>query len=196
MQQFIQLINAVPPMAWGGVLAAIVLLLLVVRLLRPKREEAGRRQGLPQVDLNQLGTHGPPEGPWQLVCRHVPVRLALVVLAPAGRSGLPAAPELAMLVDQIVPGLGGLLQAHAPKFHVLPPQLSHEGFVRTFFRQIHLPGRDGKGTLWCAAAGRCEIQGMKLNLGLVMRSAGASNLGQEVIADEYGWRDVLAIKQP
>ena len=58
------------------------------------------------VDVAQLPDNGPPDDGSQLTCYGVPVRLAAVVVAPAGRHGtVPEASELPSIIDEVIPGL-------------------------------------------------------------------------------------------
>jgi len=147
------------------------------------------------TDVQSLGAHGPPPGAPVLEFYHVPVRLAAVVVAPAGRSGtLPPPSQLAGSLDRLVPGLGKVVNTHGPAIRSWPPQLSAEGFARTVFANVKLPGDHGKGTPWCAVAGRVGLAQGSLMLGLVLRAASPNNFGESMIAKEHQWLGVLRVK--
>lgn len=177
-------------------LAVLVVLVILWRVLRPKKRPTAPLAVDLTIDVPALGEEGPPAGGPALEYYHVPVRLAAVVLAPAGRvRELPDFGQVAGMIDQIVPGLAGVMSAHRPVVRRWPSQLSTEGFANTFFAHARLPGEGGKGTPWCSAAGVFKIGGHNVLAGLVMRSEAANNLGQTVIQQETKWLDVLRVKQ-
>lgn len=178
-------------------IAVLVLLVLIVlwRIVAPRKKQATTRKTIQQIDLSQLGEHGPSAEQARLECYHVPVRLALVVMAPLGRdSKLNVDAGLAHVLDQIVHGLGEVVETHKPLFRLWGPQLSANGFTTAFFSGAKLPGQKGKGTAWCALAGRCEVNGRNLMVGLVLRAEKPNNLGQVLLDQEYAWPDVLRPK--
>ena len=183
-------------LSWA--IIAIVVLLAVYVVLKILR---GRKPRPPQpvpdltVDVTALGNEGPPaEGP-HLEYYHTPVRLAAIVLAPAGRvRGLPPVGELPDVFDSIVPGLAKVVAVHKPVYRPWPTQLSTQGFAHAFFSHAKLPGEGGKGTPWCSAAGLVKIKGQPIMAGLVLRTASATSHGQAIIASEDKWLDVFRIK--
>jgi hypothetical protein len=179
-----------------AILAAAVLAVLyvVVKVLkRPKRP-------VPQVpdlaiDVMALSTENPPSQGPALYYYNVPVRLAALVLAPAGRAReLPPINQLSDVIDCIVPGLAQVVASHKPVMHIWPTQFSTRGFAHTFFGHAKLPGEGGKGTPWSSAAGTFRIEKRPIMAGLVMRAAAPTNLGQAIIEEEAQWLDILRIK--
>lgn len=172
-------------------LAAVVLMFA----LRVRR----RRSELPSLDLRidvtQLPAGGPPdEGP-QLEFYGMPVRLAVLVMAPAGRtSSLPATERVAAALDDLVPGLASVVLAHRPLLRSWPSQLSTQGFVHAFFNNAQLPGDRGKGTPWCSVAGRFDAGDQQLLAGLVCSAQKSNSLGQVAVANVGQWMDVLRVK--
>lgn len=139
---------------------------------------------------------GPPAGAPRLACYQIPMRLALVVIAPLGRNtvfavegGLPAT------VEQIAAGLGRVVTAHQTRVTLWPPQISSTGFATTFFGAARLPGLKGKGTPWCAIAGRAQLGDRTLMVGMILCGDEPNNLGQITLSDEYGWREVLHVTE-
>jgi hypothetical protein len=163
---------------------------LVARLL-PRR--SGQTElPPPELDLDQLAPAGPPEAGPQLQCYNVPVRLVVVVLAPVGRgSHLPATDRLPKIIDQIVPGLQAIAAAHGPRIKLWPPQLSTQGFAHALFAELPLPGNRGKGTAWCALAGRFTADGQPFLAGLILRAAAVNNLSQTILDRETQWLEIL-----
>ncbi len=147
------------------------------------------------LDVRKLSQEGPPPGGPKLECRQIPVRLAVVVLAPSGRANpLSTAGGFPHLLDQIVPGLGNALATHQPVVKLWPAQLSQQGFVHSFFKNVRLPGQGGKRTAWCALAGPSEIDGRSIDVGLVFCAAGNNPMGQEQIQSADAWAEALRVR--
>ncbi len=174
---------------------ALISMLVVVSFLRRRR----RTPEAPPIDLTirigDLPQHGPPvEGP-QLEFYGMPVRLAVLVLAPAGRnSQIPGADELLDAVDCLVPGLAGVLASHDPLIRSWPVQLSTQGFTHSFFNNAQLPGDRGRGTPWCSIAGRFETSSQQLLAGLVCCADKPNSQSQHTVAHMGQWMDVLRIR--
>ncbi len=144
------------------VLAAIVWKVITGRGEKPTEPSAGMR-----IDVMALGTHGPPPDGPVLEFFGTPVRLAAIVIAPAGRvRDLPPPEDMADILDAIVPGLARIVSAHRPLAKRWPPQFSSKGFAHMFFQYVRLPGDGGKGTPWCCVAGRFESGDQQLLAGL------------------------------
>jgi hypothetical protein len=181
-------------------LGLVLLLVLVAPVLlwtylkRPGRGPADSLR-IEKIDVSKLGELGPPATGPSLEYYHVPVRLALLVLAPVGREGrLPPSDELPELVDQLIPGLMAVLKSHQPEFRRWPPQLSSDGFVQALFSHVSLPGDHGKGTPWCSIAGRFETEGGPCLAGMVCRAATRNSLGQLAVEHSGKWLDVLRVR--
>jgi hypothetical protein len=124
-----------------------------------------------------------------------PVRLAVLIVAPVGRAGsIPEKELLPELFEQFVPQFLQVVAAHQPQLQFWPAQISVAGFTNSFFGKIALPGDRGKGTPWCALAGRFTAMGGHYLAGIVCCGDNASGLGQLVIEQEGQWRDVLRVK--
>lgn len=175
------------------VIAIIVGLIAVVVLRRPK--PVVEETVLPTLDLNSLPDRSPPKQP-RLEIYHIPVHLAAVVLAPAGRNReLPSLDEAIPSIDNLTPGFSRVFTAHDPEVVFWPAQLSSEGFVRSFFRHVPLPGSKGRGTPWCSLAGRIETDQESLLIGLVCRAADANSLSQILVDRPSKWLDVVRVRE-
>ncbi|HIQ20575.1 MAG TPA: hypothetical protein EYH34_04965 [Planctomycetes bacterium] len=185
------------PIRYALIAAAVLASLYVFwRLVRRRRALVVDLRE-PEIDVNQLGEAGPPETGPRLEYYHVPVRLAAIILAPAGRGQrLPPPEQRGELLEAIVPGLASVVQSHETLVQHWPPQLSIHGFTRTVFARIRLPGEAGKGTPWCVTAGVFRFQGQITLAGLVMRAAGVVYFGRREIEDETKWLDVLRVRSP
>jgi len=180
-----------------AVIAVVVLVVLFIlwKLLTGRKREPAKQVPDLAIDVLALGTEGPPAGAPVLEFYNVPVRLAAVVLAPAGRvRKLPPLNQLDAVYEAIVPGMARVVATHRPLLRRWPAQLSPRGFANTFFTHARLPGEGGKGTPWCSAAGLAKIEGQPVMAGLVMRTESPSSHSQETIESEEQWMRILQIK--
>jgi hypothetical protein len=186
-----------PGGAVACVLGGVVVLVAVVvlwKLLTRRKPKAAAPPDL-RIDVMALGAHGPPAGGPVLEFYNVPVRLAAIVLAPAGRvRELPPLDQLGDVFDAIVPGLASVVAAHRPLLRKWPPQPSTRGFAHQFFAHARLPGEGGKGTPWSSAAGVLKIEGQAMMAGMVLRTEGTSSHGQEIIERPEQWLRTLRVK--
>jgi hypothetical protein len=192
--------NVVIPWLGGllkyAIIATIVLAIVyfVLRILR-KPKPAPAAPPDTGIDVKGLLDQGPPPAGPMLYFYNVPVRLAALVLAPAGRARqLPPVNQLDAVADALLPGLSQVIAAHRPVVRRWPAQISSRGFALAFFNQAKLPGEGGKGTPWCAAAGAFKLGKTPIMAGLVMRSAAPTNLGHVIVEQEAQWLDALRVK--
>jgi hypothetical protein len=182
-----------------GLAALVVIAVLVFAMVLPWWVRRRRRVPAPvaptlKVNVAALPEAGPPESGPALRIYNVPVRLAMVVLAPVGRGAeTPAADEVSEIIDQIVPGLGAVAAAHGSAIKVWPAQLSSQGFLHQFSVNVGLPGDAGKGTPWCSACGRFEADGTPYLAGLLLCAAKGNSLGQFLVERESQWPDMLRV---
>jgi len=195
--------NAAGPLAADLLICAIVVILGVVvlsvvwRLLRRRRGKLPRVEPDLTINVEALGTAGPPPGAPVLEHYNVPMRLAAAVVAPAGRARrLPPREQFGGVFEALVPGLAQVVVMHDTLVRRWPEQLSTSGFAHAFFRHVRLPGDGGKGTHWCSAAGVARFQGQPVMVGLVMRSELCNTLGQTIVERETKWLDILRVKSP
>ncbi len=182
--------------AAGVALGAVVLLIVISFLFRRRRGTVRVEQENLSIDLTQLRVSGPPHGAPQLEFFGTPVRLAVLVLAPPGRSGaIPPTERLREVVEHLLPGLADVLDAHRPIFRRWPEQLSTPGFCQSFFMNMQLPGNRGKGTPWCSVAGRFEYGDGHLLAGLVCFGERPNALGQVIVEHDGQWHDVLRVRK-
>lgn len=183
----------------GGAIAAFVVMVLMVVVLVALLRGRGRKLEPPPVDLRinvaDLPADGPPEEGPRLEIYGTPVRLAALVLAPAGRNAtLPTGSALAAAIDGLVPELMSVVTAHRPLFRAWPFQLSTQGFTHSFFNNVPLPGEHGKGTPWCCVAGRFEAGDQQLLAGLVCSAGKPNSLAQITVQHVGQWMDVVRVK--
>ena len=176
-------------------IVALVALYLLWRLLRRRRGKLPLVEPDLTIDVGSLGTAGPPAAAPVLEHYNVPMRLAAVVVAPAGRARpLPPRDQLAGVFEAIVPGLAQVVATHDTLVRCWPEQLSISGFAHAFFRHVKLPGDGGKGTQWCSAAGLVKSRGQSVMAGLLMFSRQPNSIGQMIVEHETKWLDILRVK--
>jgi hypothetical protein len=184
----------------AGAACGVVLLLILIAVVVATVRRRGRKLEPPppdqRIDVTKLPQQGlPAEGP-RLEFYGLPVRLAVLVLAPAGRgSSVPDGRALEQTLENLLPGLVEVIKTHRPVVRAWPYQLSTLGFTHAFFSQVPLPGDRGKGTPWCAAAGRFEADQQALLAGLVCVAEKPNSYSQVAIQNEGQWVDVLRIRQ-
>ena len=174
---------------------AVVVLWIVWRLLRRRKPVVAALPPNLTVDVETLGDQGPPVGPPTLEFYNLPMRLAAVVLAPAGLGReLPSDDLLGPLLESLIPGLDKVAELHRPLVRRWPNQLSATGFAHVFFNNAKLPGTSGKGTPWSSVAGACKFLGKPIMVGLVLCAAKPNSLGQTIIEAEHQWLGCLRVR--
>lgn len=196
LQKLGQNAGGVPVVVLMGVLALMVVVpvFVLVKMLKARRRKPAEQAPDLRIDILSLPSLPPPLTGPSLRILHVPVRLAVVVLAPVGRiRELPPPDQVAEVIDAIVPGLSRIVSAHCPLIRFWPAQVSIRGFALAFFMHAKLPGDGGKGTPWCSAAGVFKVAGQPMMAGLVMYSQSPTTLGQTIVEREAQWLDLLRI---
>jgi hypothetical protein len=147
------------------------------------------------LDVEALPFVGVPASGPRLEYYGTPVRLAALVLAPAGRGvALPTNEHVPKLLEDLIPGLAQVIHAQRPVFRRWPQQLSSQGFTQLFFSKVALPRDRGKGTPWCSAAGKFESEGKQFLVGIICRADAPNSLSQTVVQHHGQWHDVLRVK--
>ncbi len=185
---------------WLPALAsALVLLVLAAITLklwwrgRTSQDSAGPDL---HIDLAAIGLAVPPPGSVRLELYGTPVRLRVLVAAPAGRHQSPLHEEdLPILLNQFLPGLAEIFPLHLPVCRCWPAQLSSQGFSQSFFNHVPLPGNRGKGTPWTSLTGKFQVGEQGFLIGLVCCSETSNSLSQFVVEHEGQWFDTLRIRQ-
>ena len=149
-----------------------------------------------KVDVESLGDQGPPHGPPVLEFYNLPVRLAAVVLAPAGLGReLPPEERMAALLEAVIPGLDQVAELHRPLVRRWPNQVSASGFAHSVFQQArNCPARAARarrGPPWPA---RASSLGQPVMVGLVLHAAKPNSLGQTIIEAEHQWLGCLRVR--
>lgn len=184
--------------ALGGAAIVVAMLLLTGLILLLRRKPPPPPLPAPdlKIDVTALALEALPESELQLEFQAVPVRLAVLVVAPVGRAGtIPEADQLLDAVDQLVPGLVEIVSLHQPVVRFWAPQLSSQGFVSSFFHNVGLPGEKGKGTPWCAVAGKFNSGDHHYLVGLAFLAEAPNGIGQVPIASDGQWNDMIRIRR-
>lgn len=178
----------------GGVLIVLLIAAVAFFVFR-RRPKAPPPPPDLRIDVRSRPLEYVPDSP-RLSIQGVPVRLAVVVLASAGRAQqIPPSERWAELFQSVVPGLADVVNTHAPQIITWPPQLSAVGFNQVFFRNLLLPGDRGRGTPWCALAGPARASdGRVFLIGLVMQAGEAVYLSCQTVQHETEWRKFLEVK--
>ena len=185
------------PTTWAVItgVAVVVVLIIVARVVLVGRRRTTQSFDDLSVDVKELGAHGPPPGS-QLEYYGTPVRVALLVLAPAGRHHeLPSKEELPSLVEQFVPGFIDILSLHQPSYRGWPAQISSSGFAHSFFNHVPLPGDRGKSTPWCGIAGKFTALGQQFLVGMVVVADSVNGFSQRIVEHEGQWHDILRVRR-
>jgi hypothetical protein len=184
-----------------GVLALVALLLLWAVLRRLGRALFGRRArpsgGWDEeltIDLSECPLPVRPPGERRLTVYHVPVRLRLVVVAPAGKEHKVDATRVEKLLEGVVPGLGAAATTDRPRIRVWPPQLSHHGFAAAFHRRTPRPEEEGQPSRWVLLAGRAQVGRQPVLLGLGAWADEPNLLGRLTL-EPHQWLDVLRLER-
>lgn len=181
--------------AAAGMVLLVALIRAVQRLLRHRRRLRERIEPNLAIDVSHLSQEGPPTTGPVLTFYHLPVRLAAIVLAPAGRAGaLPSTGRMPEFLDAIVPGLAEVVAAHAPLRLRWPEQLSASGFAHSFFIHARLPGEAGKGTPWASVAGIAKTHKGSAMVAMIIRAERPNSYGQQIIETEGDWLRVFQVR--
>jgi hypothetical protein len=180
-------------------LLAVLILLAVVRrlfraLLGKRRTEAYDSAQRLREDLADYPPPPPLTGKHRLTVYHVPVRIRLVVLAPAGTEAEVEDSQVGLLLDRVVPGLGPLAAQDKPRVRIWPPQLSQQGFATAFFRHTQVPEEEGRPSRWVLVAGRSQASQPAYLIGLALLADEPNTLGR-VALEAHQWLDVLRLKE-
>ena len=177
-----------------GVAAVLVFLLILNSTL--KRWRRGRSQLSDLELLEDVATYppAPPLGAAErpLVLYGLPVRVRLIVLGPLGKDGAQLQEnDIGPILERMVPGLKGRLQADLPRVRLWPRQLSHNGFVSAFRRNTQLPKDTERAQRWVLVIGKVVRNGNPIAVGMALQSSEANTLGPVILQYAHQWMEVL-----
>ena len=184
------------PVLWFSVAVIVVVLCLLWVYMRRRAFLGDQLDGGHSIDLSEFVVAGPPDGPLRMDFYGTPVRLQLIVLAPMGRhSQLPTNEELPHILNHFISDFTRLSGLHRPVVFRWPEQLSAQGFFQAFFNQLSLPGDHGRGSSWCAVAGRFAVADTQYLVGMAFTTAKPNGMSTVTVKHEGQWFDILRIRE-
>jgi len=178
----------------GGVLVLLLILVLLLRLGR-RRKSAERTGPNLEEDLADYPPAPGQPGPQRLMIQGQPVRVRLVVVAPAGKQTNVNQEGVAGFLDQMLHGLGAVIQHDKPRVRVWPPQLSNRGFAPTFHRLVSKPDPEGRPSHWVLVAGQAKVGTWSVLLGMALWAEKENLLGR-LNLEPNQWQETLRIRDP
>ena len=189
-------------MIYYGIAVIVILVVLGLGIQTFKEFLRRRRRGSVSeerdlsVDISTLPAIPMPKSGPVLEFYNWPVRLALIIIAPAGTGSVtPSADRWNDAFDSIVPGLSKVVNSHRPTIRTWPVQLSTSGFASRFFQYVPLPGDRGKGTRYSSIAGCFNMENRGMLVGLVFETEEPDRHGQYTVTDPSEWLGILRVKE-
>ncbi len=178
----------------GALIGAIFLLLIlfiVVRIL------FGRKAKPKAPSLEEdLSTYPPLKsggGDRRLLVEGVPVRLRLVVLAPAGKQSEIDQEQVEATLEKMLPGLGQICKYDKPRVRIWPMQLSYQGFTKHFHRNTLVPEAEGELSPWVVVAGRAKLGTNQVMVGFALQALKPTTVGRLTI-EAHEWESKLRVR--
>ncbi len=179
----------------AGLIALAIVLFLLRRIVRWFHRPARVALTDDSLVIDLAALPAAQSAATRVMVYHVPVRLAVVVIAPLGRdSDPPTHSEVPKLLDRIVPGLASALRHDQTIVKIWPRQLSATGFAPNLMRHVRLPGDKGRGTPWCLVAGRTTFGDSAYAVGLALGADSPNKLGLIAVESEHHWLDVVRMR--
>ena len=177
-------------------LLSLLILLFIARSFLSLFGGGGKRQPGSTLEehLDQYPPLRSPSGDRRLLVENVPVRLRLLVIAPAGKADEIDEDNLAKTLELILPGLGKIYAADRPRVRVWPVQLSYDGFTKHLHRNTITPERPGELSPWIVVAGRAKFGGkQQIMLGMALQAAKPTTVGRLTL-ESHEWATRLRVK--
>jgi hypothetical protein len=176
-----------------GALLVVALLFVLLRwLLGGKKKTATVGSKFEE----QLGTYPPLKAnsaDRRLLVEGLPVRLRLVVIAPAGTDSDMDEDDVEKMLDRLLPGLGEICRQDRPRVRFWPTQISGEGFANLFHRNTVIPEGEREPSPWVCLAGRVKAGPYRVMLGLAVQALKPNTLGRRTVGPDE-WGTVLRIR--
>lgn len=174
-------------------LIVILLLAAVARFLFGNRAAKDVKQKNLEEDLTEYPELKSRSGDRQLRAEGVPVRMRLLVVAPAGTASEVDLDELPALLDDIVPGLGEIYQHDKPRVTEWPTQVSYQGFGNHFHRNMFTGAKEGEHTRWVLIAGRVKVGKKQIMLGMALQTIKPNTIARRTV-DSHEWASILRVR--
>jgi hypothetical protein len=187
------------PIALG--VAGVIFLLLILGIIDRlwlklfRRRSASTPAAEPAEDLSLIPPPLQSPGERQFAIYHVPARLRLVVAAPAGTDLPIDEKRVKKELERLWPGVREILTVDKPRFRIWPAQLSQQGFALAFHCHLRRPDPETKASPWISVAGKIQLDGATLLLGLALWTEEKTTFGQLTL-EPHQWRDVLRLAAP
>jgi hypothetical protein len=146
-----------------------------------------------EMDLQSFPPLPPSTGDRRLLVDGVPVRMRLVVIAPAGTESKVQADKVPQILDRVVTGMGDVAQHDKPETKIWPLQRSYEGFANQFHRNTPLPEGEDEPSRWVMVAGRVKLGQYQIMLGLGLQAIKPTTVGRRTL-DAHQWADLLRVR--
>jgi hypothetical protein len=181
----------------GSICMILVIAILFLAVIARVLFGGGKAKTVPQKNLEEDLSEYPElkstSGDRQLRAEGVPVRLRLVVVAPAGTASEVDIDELPELLDEIIPGLGDIYKHDKPRVTEWPTQVSYTGFGNHFHRNMLTGAAEGEQTRWVLIAGRVKIGKKQVMLGLALQSIKPNTIARRTV-DSHEWASILRVR--
>jgi hypothetical protein len=177
----------------GGILLMLIVLLVLKRMFRKAAPKADPEAGLRE----NLGDYPPPppeSASRRLLVHGLSARIRLIVVAPAGKQSTIDIEQIDGFLDQLVRGLGTIVQQDKPRVRLWPAQLSNRGFGPTFHRLVATPDPEGRPSRWVLVAGTVRLGKWQVLLGMALYAEKLNTLGRLTLEPDQ-WADTLRIQQ-
>ena len=177
----------------AAVVGLLVLHFFVRRLFARKPVRVDPEKKLRENLADYPPAPGAP-GPQRLMVEGLPARVRLVVVAPVGKQGGINEDGAADFLDQLVRGMGAVVERDKPRIRLWPPQLSNRGFGPTFHRLVSRPEDDGEPSHWVMLAGPAKLGKWQVLLGMALYADKTNTLGR-LHLEPNQWAEMLRIEK-
>lgn len=163
------------------------------RALRKGRSGRKKPVALQKFELAGFSKLGVRQGDRRLSVRHLPARLRLVVLAPAGSdSGELHSGMAESILDCCVPGLGEIADSDNPTVVLWPRQYSLEGFQHALFAHVNRPEGDPKRSRYALLGGPIVLGKFAIHVGMAIECDDICALGNIRIGKDR-WTEAVTV---
>jgi hypothetical protein len=177
--------------------AATGLVLLIARLTwRPRKLRSARLLDGDRKYRENLFALAPTTLPTlarRLTVYHLPVRVGLVVVAPAGTEHAVDRATVGQLLDRVIPGLQAIAVDDQARIRFWPPQMSQPGFAHAFQRRMQRPEVEGQPSHWVLVSGAVQVGRQTVLIGMALWTDQPTTLGK-IALEPHQWLDALRIK--
>jgi hypothetical protein len=181
-------------LGFGGLFALLLLGFVGSKILGlfGRKEEEEEENEL-EEDLEEIPPAPAGTGDRRLTVEGVPVKLRLVILAPAGTESKLNASSAAKVLDRVVTGLGDFVEQDKPQVRIWPIHYSYEGFANAFHRNTPIPEGEDEPSRWVLVAGRAKVGERQILIGLGLQAIKPTTVGRKTLKT-HEWDETFRIK--